>query len=228
MRPASRREERLRVAREPHLLELAVVVDRVDLRQAVPAPPAPPTVRTPHGVGAVLRPGSRRAMPSSTLRPRKIMKMRSHIRSAVAMSWVQKTTVVPRRRSSSTASLSTSRVDRIEAGERLVENEQRRASTTTAAMNWTFCAMPFESVSMLSVRAVRGSSRRASQSSSRPIHRPRRPPLEPAVVAAAAGAPSSSCRGRAPRAGSRRGRARPACRASRAPRSRRDRAAGCS
>ena len=35
------------------------------------------------------------------------MKIRSHIRSAVAMSWVLKTTVVPRRRISRTASFST-------------------------------------------------------------------------------------------------------------------------
>ena len=54
------------------------------------------------------------------------MKMKSHIVSAVAMSCVEKMTVVPARLRSSTASRKHLGVDRIESAERLVENHQRR------------------------------------------------------------------------------------------------------
>ena len=75
------------------------------------------------------------------------MKMRSHMRSAVAMSCVLKTTVAPRRRISSTASFSTSAL----TGSRPENGSSRISSAgfeTTAAMNWTFCDIPFESASI--------------------------------------------------------------------------------
>ena len=75
------------------------------------------------------------------------MKMRSHIRSAVAMSWVLNTTVVPRRRISSTASFSTCAL----TGSRPENGSSRMSSDgfdTTAETNCTFCDMPFESVSI--------------------------------------------------------------------------------
>jgi hypothetical protein len=85
-------------------------------------------------------------VPSSTLRPLKIMKMRSQSFSATPMSCVEKTMVVP-------APLIEDRVlqrlgvDRVEP-----ENGSSRMSSsgfeTTAAMNWTFCAMPLDSASI--------------------------------------------------------------------------------
>ena len=73
-------------------------------------------------------------------------------------------------------------------------------------MNWTFCDMPFESVSILPVGAV-GQARCASSHSSIASRRATlRPPLAARRSSAAAGGRSSSCRGRALRAGSRRGR----------------------
>ena len=155
-RATSAAQERLRIAGQPHFLQLPVVVDRLDARQrrrarrrARRCARAPCRCRTP--------PGSRRSVPSSTLRPRKIMKMRSHIRSATSMSCVLKTMVVPRRRSRAPRREHVG-VDRVEAGERLVEDQQRRARETTAAMNWTFCDMPFESASIGSIEPrARGS-----------------------------------------------------------------------
>ena len=91
------------------------------------------------------------------------MKIRSHIFSAVVMSCVLKTTVVPDRFSSSTASFNTSAFtgSRPENGSSRISRSGR---PTIAAMNCAFCAMPFESVSIrLSPYAVR--SKRASQRS---------------------------------------------------------------
>ena len=75
------------------------------------------------------------------------MKMRSHIFSAVAMSCVLKTTVVPRRRISRTASLSASAL----TGSRPEKGSSRIRSAglvMTEATNWTFCDMPFERASI--------------------------------------------------------------------------------
>ena len=79
------------------------------------------------------------------------------------MSWVLKTTVVPRRRISSTASFSASALTGSSP-----ENGSSRISSsgcdTTAATNCTFCDMPFESVSIF--RSPQPSMpRRSSQSS---------------------------------------------------------------
>ena len=120
-------QELLRVARQPHLLELAVVVDRLRRPGCPASAAAPPAVRT-RTVSKPYCAWISSSVPSSTFLPLKIMKMRSHIFSAVAMSCVLKTTVVPRRRISSTASLRDFGVDRVEAGERLVEDQELRAA----------------------------------------------------------------------------------------------------
>ena len=92
-------------------------------------------------------------MPSRTLRPRKIMKIRSQSRSATAMSCVEKTTVVPAFLRSSTASLTTSAL----TGSRPVNGSSRIRSSgrlSTPAMNWIFWAIPLESAStFLSIQA---------------------------------------------------------------------------
>ena len=103
------------------------------------------------------------------------MKMRSHMRSAVAMSCVLKTTVAPRRRISSTASFSTWALtgSRPENGSSRISSA---GSDTTAAMNWTFCDIPFESVSICRSSSP-GSSIRAIHSSIAASMRLRDPPL---------------------------------------------------
>jgi len=63
----------------------AEVVDLTDPRQLLQALAAVLRLH-PQGVRAVLL-WMERSVPSSTLRPRKIMKMKSHIRSATLMSW---------------------------------------------------------------------------------------------------------------------------------------------
>ena len=81
------------------------------------------------------------------------MKMRSHSRSATLMSWVEKTTVVAAALQVEHGVLEHLGVDRVEARERLVEDHQLGLAST-AAMNWTFCAMPFERAStFLSIQA---------------------------------------------------------------------------
>ncbi len=52
------------------------------------------------------------------------MKMRSQSRSAVDMSWVEKTMVVPCLLSSSTASRSGSGIHRVQSGEWLIKNKE--------------------------------------------------------------------------------------------------------
>ena len=91
------------------------------------------------------------------------MKIMSHIRSATSMSCVENSTVVPRRFKSSTASLSVS----IFTGSSPLNGSSRISSfgsAITAAMNCTFCDIPFDSVSTR-LSAQSESSIRASQSS---------------------------------------------------------------
>ncbi len=130
----------------------------------------PPSVRT-RMVSAPYWAWISASVPSSTFLPRKIMKMRSQSRSAVAMSCVEKTMVVPRSRSASTASLSTSAF----TGSRPLNGSSRISSSgseTTAAMNCTFCDCPFDSDSIL--RPARSAScRRSSQASMAPSRRAR-------------------------------------------------------
>ena len=69
------------------------------------------------------------------------------------MSCVEKTIVVPRSRSASTASLSASAL----TGSSPLNGSSRISSSgseTTAAMNCTFCACPFDSDSTLQARAI--------------------------------------------------------------------------
>ena len=106
------------------------------------------------------------------------MKIRSHIRSAVAMSCVLNTMVFPSRRNWSTASFSASAF----TGSSPLNGSSRitsSGSATTLAMNWTFCAMPFESASIfLSAQASRPSARsqrsaaRSTSAVARPFSRP--------------------------------------------------------
>ena len=138
-------EQRLRIAGEPQLLKrprrhAGDARQRLSRRPARRLRPAPCRCRSPTG--------SRRACRRAPS-PRKIMKMRSHIRSATFMSCVLKTMVVPLAETSRIASRSTSALtgSRPENGSSRITSWGRE---TTAAMNCTFWAMPFESASMAS------------------------------------------------------------------------------
>ena len=78
------------------------------------------------------------------------------------MSCVEKTTVVPVAPQLEDRVAQRLGVDRIEPGERLVENQQPRLARRSAAMNWTFCAMPFDSWS-IRLSAQSSSCSRSSQ-----------------------------------------------------------------
>ena len=79
------------------------------------------------------------------------MKMRSHMRSATFMSWVLNRMVVPCAADTSRiASRSTSAFTG-SSPENGSSRMSRSGREMTAAMNWTFCAMPFESVSIGSI-----------------------------------------------------------------------------
>ena len=67
------------------------------------------------------------SVPSSTFLPLKIMKMRSHSSSAASMSCVEKMIVVPCAAQLEDGVAQRVGVDRVEAGERLVEDEQLAA-----------------------------------------------------------------------------------------------------
>jgi hypothetical protein len=106
------------------------------------------------------------------------MRIRSHIRSAALMSCVLNTMVVPARFTSSTASFSTWAFtgSRPENGS---SRMRRSGRETTAAMNWIFCAMPFDSASILWCcqavmprRSSHASISRSTSPSDRPLSRP--------------------------------------------------------
>ena len=150
----------------------------------MPARPAAPPRRRPAARArcrARTAAGSTSSDPSSTLRPLKIMKMRSQSVSAAPMSCVENTTVVP-----CAAQLEHGVAQRLarSPGSR-PENGSSRISSfgceTTAAMNWTFCAMPFDSCRSV-CRAHSRESERLEPASDHRIELARRPALEPAVV----------------------------------------------
>ena len=66
-------------------------------------------------------------VPSNRPLPPAMIAIRSHSRSAWAMTWVEKMTVAPARRLVADQLLRAALVDRVEAGERLVEHDQLRA-----------------------------------------------------------------------------------------------------
>ena len=116
-------QQRLRLARVAQLVQAGLFDAQLDPGQPRQgrAPPATRTRMTSWPWAAWIS----ARVPSSTLRPLKIMKMRSHICSAVAMSWVREDDRACRPRCSVEDGVAEHLgVDRIEAGERLVEDDQ--------------------------------------------------------------------------------------------------------
>ena len=116
-------------------------------------------------IRTIRRPVARRTSrigPPTTTRPRSTIATDSHSASATSIWWVEKTTVRPRSRSSRNASRRSITL----TGSRPVNGSSMSrtcGSCRTAAMNWIFCWLPFESCSAR--RSARSSARnRRSQS----------------------------------------------------------------
>ena len=150
--------------------------------------------------------------PDVTSRPWSMIATESTAPRPCSSWWVLKTRVLPRSRISRNADLSSATLTGSRPGERLVHERCTSGSWRTVAMNWTFCWLPFESVSALR-SATSPIRNRASQPSASARARLARHVIERARRRRAGRARPSARTGRAPRACSpRSGAATPASR----------------
>ena len=181
-------------------LELGPVhADRPDRgRRAAGQPGRSPDPRRPRGARSAGRSTASGRGPSHRRRrrPRSTIATDSHIASAGSIWWVEKTSVRPRSRSSMNASRRSARL----TGSSPVNGSsisRTSGSWRIAAMNWTFCWLPFESssarrfaYSAMRKRVSQASASRGARSRVIAVQRPvvdelvedRHPRVQPALL----------------------------------------------